>query len=175
LIRGILCVSCDPAGMWPGVWHRLGARERGRCQGVRRKVRKKMAARQGACRRCDSVTTVTCAPAESMPRREGRAWHRERRRCNAERRGARCASATRCSPEVRMRRSGEEQRAVASVARGDPDRRSFRKRCQRVWRSIVAKHAGVLGPGHGCVTLPATTLVTSARVRGKPGPRCVAR
>jgi hypothetical protein len=175
LIRGILCVSCDPAGMWPGVWHRLGARERGRCQGVRRKVQKKMAARQGACRRCDSVTTVTCPPAESMLQREGRAWHREQRRCNAERRGARRASATRCSPGVCTHRSGEEQRAVAGVASGDPDRRSFRKRCQWVWRSIVAKHAGVLGPGHGCVTLPATTLVTSARVPRKPGPWCVAR
>jgi hypothetical protein len=98
----------------------------------------------------DAVTTVTCAPTESIPRREGRAWHRERLRCNAERHGARRAGATRCSPGVRTRQSGEEQRAIAGVARGDSKRHSFRKRCQRVWRSIVAKHAGVLGPGHGC-------------------------
>jgi hypothetical protein len=83
--------------------------------------------------------------------------------------GARRAGAMRCSPGVRARQSGEEQGAVAGVARGDPRRHSFRKRSRRVWRSTVAKHAGVLGPGHGCVMLPATTLVTSAHMPGMPG------
>jgi hypothetical protein len=109
------------------------------------------AAGVGRRRGLATVVAATRSPAGRVTRREGRTTTRERRRCSAERRGARRAGATRCSPGVRTRQSGEEQRAIAGVARGDSKRHSFRKRCQRVWRSIVAKHAGVLGPGHGCV------------------------
>jgi hypothetical protein len=127
-----------------------------------------MAARQGACRRCDAVTTVTCAPAESMPRREGRAWHRERLRREACRRdavqprGAR-ASERRGAGRGSRRSAGRPQEALVQEEKptGVALHRCQARGCARPWARM--RHA----PGHN--TGNQRTHARDARSR------CVAR
>jgi hypothetical protein len=151
LIRGILCVSCDPAGMWPGVWHRLGARERGVADKVfderskrRRRIDKELAGDVIRLRRSRVHLQRVCHIAKAEHSTESG------------------VSGTRSGAARGVPRYAVQPRGARASERRGAARRGTRKQAQRV-ATPTGERSGKDANGCGAPSLP------SARVCSAPG------